>query len=47
VWNIWIVYPVLGLGAPLAVRGWMTYRRTPISEDEIEHEMWRQAGVPH
>jgi hypothetical protein len=38
VWNIWIIYPVLGWGLIVAVRGWFTYRRKPITENEILRE---------
>ncbi|HME04430.1 MAG TPA: 2TM domain-containing protein, partial [Solirubrobacteraceae bacterium] len=34
-WNIWIIYPVLGLGLILAIDAWNTYGRRPISEPEI------------
>ncbi len=44
VWNIWIIYPVLGWGAFVAVHGWGVYLRKPISEREIKREMDRQAG---
>jgi len=41
VWNIWIIYPVLGWGLIVAVHGWFTYKRRPISESEIQREMER------
>lgn len=46
VWNVWIIYPVLGWGAFVAAHGWFTYLRKPISEREIKREMDRQAGRP-
>jgi 2TM domain len=47
VWNIWIIYPLVGWGAFVAVHGWSTYLRKPISENEIEHEIERQSGPRH
>jgi protein-S-isoprenylcysteine O-methyltransferase Ste14 len=44
-WNIWIIYPVLGLGLILAVDAWNTYGRKPISEREIRREMDRLTGA--
>jgi protein-S-isoprenylcysteine O-methyltransferase Ste14 len=41
VWNIWIIYPVIGLALILAVHGWFTYFKRPISESEIQREMDR------
>jgi 2TM domain len=46
VWNMWIIYPVIGVGLLLAVQGWSVYLRKPISETEIRHEIERQAGPP-
>ncbi|MBV9002682.1 MAG: 2TM domain-containing protein, partial [Solirubrobacterales bacterium] len=34
-WNIWIVYPVLGLGLILGIDAWNTFGRKPITEREI------------
>jgi hypothetical protein len=31
VWNIWIIYPVVGLGAILAVDAWNTFGPKPIT----------------
>jgi protein-S-isoprenylcysteine O-methyltransferase Ste14 len=45
VWNIWIIYPLLGLGLILAIDAWHTYGRKPISESEIRHEMDRLSGT--
>ena len=47
VWNIWIIYPILGWGALVAVQGWSTYLRKPISEGEIKREMERQTDQHH
>jgi 2TM domain-containing protein len=44
VWNIWIIYPVLGLGVFLAIDAWNTFGRKPISESEIRREMDRLTG---
>jgi 2TM domain len=44
VWNIWIIYPVVGLGLILAVRAWFTYRK-PITESEIRREMDHLSGT--
>jgi 2TM domain len=44
VWNIWIIYPLLGLGLALAIDAFNTFRRQPISESEIRREMDRMAG---
>ncbi len=41
VWNIWIIYPVLAISLILAVDGWFTYFRKPISEHEIQREIDR------
>lgn len=40
-WNIWIIYPVLGLGLILAIDAWNTFGRRPISEGDIQREMKR------
>ena len=39
--NIWIIYPVLGLGLILALEAWNTYGRKPVSESEVRREMDR------
>ncbi len=41
VWNIWIIYPVLGLGVVTAIDAWNTYGKKPISDSEIRREMDR------
>jgi hypothetical protein len=43
VWNIWIVYPILGLAFLTAVNAWFVYFRKPISESQITREIERQA----
>lgn len=44
VWNIWIIYPIIGLGLALAIDAWNTYGKKPISESEIRREMDRLTG---
>lgn len=44
VWNIWIIYPVLGLGVVAAIEAWNTYGKKPISESEIRRGMDRLTG---
>lgn len=44
VWNMWILYPLIGWAFYVGVRAWKTYLQKPISEREIEREMERQAG---
>ena len=41
VWNYWIIYPLVAIGVAIAVDAWNTFRRKPISESEIRHEMDR------
>jgi hypothetical protein len=41
VWNIWIIYPLLGMGLILAIDAWFTFRHRPISEREIQREIDR------
>ncbi len=45
VWNLWIVYPVGVLGALLAMEAWNTYRKKPITEQEVRHHMDRLKGA--
>jgi len=40
-WNIWIIYPVLGLGLILGLNAWHTFGRKPITEREGRREMDR------
>ncbi|HEY5694440.1 MAG TPA: 2TM domain-containing protein [Gaiellaceae bacterium] len=39
VWNIWIVYPVLGLALLLGLNAWSTFGRRPVTETEIKREI--------
>jgi hypothetical protein len=41
VWNIWIIYPVVGLLLLTAVRAWSVFKNKPVSESEIRREMDR------
>ena len=41
VWNYWIIYPLVVIAVAIAVDAWNTFRRKPISESEIRHEMDR------
>jgi hypothetical protein len=41
VWNIWITYPLLGLGLWVAIDAWNTYARKPIKESDVRREMDR------
>jgi hypothetical protein len=43
--NIWIIYPVLGLGLILGIDAWSTFGREPITEREIRREMDRLTGA--
>jgi hypothetical protein len=45
VWNIWIVYPVVVMAALLAIEAWNTYRKKPITEQEIRRHMDRLTGA--
>ena len=45
VWNIWIVYPVVVMVALLAIEAWNTYRKKPITEEEIRRHMDRLTGA--
>ena len=45
VWNIWIIYPILGMGLVLAIDAWFTFRHRPISEREIQREIDRLTGT--
>jgi len=45
VWNLWIIYPIIGVGLILAARAWSVYGHKPISETEIKREMERQMGT--
>ncbi len=45
VWNIWIVYPIVVFGALLAMEAWKTYRKKPITEQEVRRHMDRLTGA--
>ena len=45
VWNIWIVYPVVVMVALLAIEAWNTYRKKPITEQEIRRHIDRLTGA--
>jgi len=45
VWNMWIVYPVLGWALFITADACSTFLRRPISESEISREIERQSGV--
>lgn len=44
-WNVWVIYPLLGLGVALTVDAWNTFGRRPISEREIQREVDRIRGT--
>ena len=44
VWNYWIIYPAIAWVLATAADTWWVFGRRPISEDQIKHEMERQAG---
>jgi protein-S-isoprenylcysteine O-methyltransferase Ste14 len=44
VWNIWIIYPLIGLALMVALDAWRTFGQRPISEDEVRREIERLAG---
>jgi hypothetical protein len=44
VWNYWIIYPAIVWVLATAADAWRVFGRKPISEDQIKHEMERQAG---
>ncbi len=44
-WNSWIIYPIIALALAVAIDAWHTYRRTPITEDEVHREMNRLRGA--
>ena len=41
VWNIWIIYPLLGLVVVTALDAWNTFANDDVTEREIEQEMNR------
>jgi len=44
-WNIWIIYPLLGIALLLALDAWRTFAHKPVSEDQIRREMDRLSGT--
>ena len=47
VWNLWIVYPFGAWLLLVAAGGWNVYLHKPISEQDIQREIDRQAGPAH
>ena len=45
VWNLWIVYPLGAWLVLLATGAWDVYLRHPITEEQIQREIERQAGT--
>jgi hypothetical protein len=39
VWNMWTIYPVLGLALLLGLNAWFTFGSRPVAESEIKREM--------
>jgi 2TM domain len=44
VWNYWIIYPAIAWVLATAADAWWVFGRRPVSEDQIKHEMERQAS---
>jgi hypothetical protein len=44
VWNYWIIYPAIVWVLATAADAWWVFGHKPVSEDQIQHEMKRQAG---
>ena len=44
VWNYWIIYPAIAWVLATAADAWWVFGHKPITEDQIKHEMERQAG---
>jgi len=42
VWNLWIIYPIIGWVLIMAARAWSVYPRKRITESDIEREIERQ-----
>lgn len=40
----WPVFPILGMGLALVAQGYKVYGHRPISEDDIQREMQRDAA---
>ena len=45
VWNIWIIYPVIGLALFLGLNAWFTFGRKPITEHQLRQEMDKLSGT--
>ncbi len=45
VWNLWIIYPLIVFAALLGIEAWNTYRKKPITEQEVRHHMDRLKGA--
>jgi hypothetical protein len=43
VWNYWIIYPAIVWVLATAADAWWVFGHKPITEDQIKHEMDRQA----
>ena len=43
VWNYWIIYPAIAWVLATAADAWWVFGHKPITEDQIKHEMDRQA----
>jgi hypothetical protein len=39
VWNVWIIYPVIGLALLLGMQAWRTFWTKPVTESEIKREI--------
>jgi hypothetical protein len=44
VWNYWIIYPAIVWVLATAADAWWVFGHKPVSEDQIQHEMERQAA---
>jgi 2TM domain-containing protein len=44
VWNYWIIYPAIAWVLAIAADAWWVFGHKPVSEDQIKHEMERQAS---
>ena len=45
VWNMWILYPMLGWALFITADACSTFLRRPISESDIKREIERQSGM--
>jgi protein-S-isoprenylcysteine O-methyltransferase Ste14 len=41
VWNVWIIYPLVGIGLAVGIDAWNTFGRKPIAESEVQREIRR------